>query len=185
LQNELYGGRIVWNRQRFIKDPETGKRVSRPNSPDQWMTTQAEQLRIVDAKTWQRVQELIGTRAGTPHKARAAHLLSGLLKCGCCGSGYVGHGSDKRGTLLACSRMKEMGLCENKKRVARAQILYSQQPFRVTKRSRSGIQLRVHNMLWDCGPVILLRLRFRCVSSCCRTFDGFAIDQFKRFGLEY
>jgi hypothetical protein len=122
LQNELYGGRTVWNRQRFIKDPETGKRVSRPNSPDQWITAEAEQLRIVDAKTWQLVQERIGPRAGTPHKARAAHLLSGLLKCGCCGSGYVGHGSDKRGTLLACSRMKETGLCENKKRVAREQI---------------------------------------------------------------
>ena len=31
LNNELYIGRIVWNRQRFIKDPDTGKRVSRPN----------------------------------------------------------------------------------------------------------------------------------------------------------
>jgi hypothetical protein len=26
LNNEMYIGRIVWNRQRFIKDPETGKR---------------------------------------------------------------------------------------------------------------------------------------------------------------
>jgi site-specific DNA recombinase len=86
------------------------------------MTAEAEQLRIVDAATWQHVQERIGTRAGTPHKARAVHLLSGLLKCGCCGSGYVGHGRDKRGTLLACSRMKETGLCENKKRVPREEI---------------------------------------------------------------
>ncbi len=30
LNNELYIGRLVWNRQRFLKDPETGKRVSRP-----------------------------------------------------------------------------------------------------------------------------------------------------------
>jgi site-specific DNA recombinase len=36
--------------------------------------------------------------------------------------GHVGHGSDKHGILLACSRMKETGLCENKKRVAREQI---------------------------------------------------------------
>jgi Recombinase zinc beta ribbon domain len=123
------------------------------------MAAEAEQLRIVDAKTWQLVQERIGTRAGTPHKAWAAHLLSGLLKCGCCGLGYVGHGSDKRGTLLACSRMKETGLCENKKRVAREQILDSQQPFRVTKRSRSGIQLkyttcyRIVVLSFSCGFV--------------------------------
>ncbi len=31
LNNELYIGRLVWNRQRFIKDPETGRRVSRLN----------------------------------------------------------------------------------------------------------------------------------------------------------
>ena len=30
-RNELYAGVLVWNRQRFIKDPNTGKRVSRPN----------------------------------------------------------------------------------------------------------------------------------------------------------
>ena len=31
LRNELYVGRMVWNRQRFLKDPDTGKRVARPN----------------------------------------------------------------------------------------------------------------------------------------------------------
>jgi site-specific DNA recombinase len=35
LNNELYVGRLVWNRLRYVKDPETGKRVSRPNPPDQ------------------------------------------------------------------------------------------------------------------------------------------------------
>ena len=28
LHNELYIGRLVWNRQRFLKDPDTGKRVA-------------------------------------------------------------------------------------------------------------------------------------------------------------
>ena len=31
LNNELYIGRLVWNRQRFIKDPDTGKRQARLN----------------------------------------------------------------------------------------------------------------------------------------------------------
>ena len=31
LNNELYIGRLVWNRLRYIKDPETGRRVSRLN----------------------------------------------------------------------------------------------------------------------------------------------------------
>ncbi len=31
LQNELYAGRLVWNKVRMVKDPDTGKRISRPN----------------------------------------------------------------------------------------------------------------------------------------------------------
>lgn len=34
LNNELYVGRLVWNRLHYIKDPATGRRVSRPNSPE-------------------------------------------------------------------------------------------------------------------------------------------------------
>lgn len=30
LNNEMYIGRMIWNRQRFIKDPDSGKRQS-PN----------------------------------------------------------------------------------------------------------------------------------------------------------
>ena len=33
LNNELYIGRLIWNRQRFMKNPETGKRVPRINPP--------------------------------------------------------------------------------------------------------------------------------------------------------
>jgi site-specific DNA recombinase len=31
LNNELYIGRLVWNRLEYVKDPDTGKRVSRLN----------------------------------------------------------------------------------------------------------------------------------------------------------
>jgi site-specific DNA recombinase len=32
LQNELYVGRLVWNKVRMVKDPDSGKRLSRPKS---------------------------------------------------------------------------------------------------------------------------------------------------------
>ena len=35
LQNELYAGRLVWNKVRMIKDPDTGKQISRPNPKSQ------------------------------------------------------------------------------------------------------------------------------------------------------
>ena len=45
LNNELYLGRLVWNRQRFVKDPETGKRVSRANPEGEWITSEVPELR--------------------------------------------------------------------------------------------------------------------------------------------
>jgi site-specific DNA recombinase len=35
LNNEMYIGRLVWNRRRFMKDPGTGRHRSRRNDPDQ------------------------------------------------------------------------------------------------------------------------------------------------------
>jgi site-specific DNA recombinase len=119
LQNELYNGRIVWNRQRFIKDPDTGRRVSRPNPISEWMAADAPQLRIIDDETWAEVQRRRAERSGERrHQAtRPRRLLSGLLKCGCCGSGYIVSGKDKRGSYLRCSRMIETGLCDNRRTV--------------------------------------------------------------------
>ena len=56
VNNELYAGVLVWNRQRFIKDPNTGKRVSRPNSEAKWIRTEVPELRIVDDELWHRVK---------------------------------------------------------------------------------------------------------------------------------
>lgn len=56
LNNELYVGRLVWNRLRYVKDPDTGKRVSRPNPPSQWVTTSVPELRIVDDELWNEVK---------------------------------------------------------------------------------------------------------------------------------
>ena len=68
LNNELYIGRLVWNRLRFIKDPQTGKRVSRLNPASAWVTKEVPELRIVDQALWDQVKArqaaLQGTRAG-------------------------------------------------------------------------------------------------------------------------
>jgi site-specific DNA recombinase len=88
------------------------------------MTADAEHLRIIDAGTWDRVRARREERGG-PKGVRATrpkNLLSGLVKCGCCGSGYVVRGNDKRGPLLLCTRMKETGLCNNRRSVSRPAI---------------------------------------------------------------
>lgn len=117
LRNELYAGKIVWNRQRFIKDPDTGRRVSRPNPPDQWMTADAVHLRIIDSETWARASARSSMRGSQQQRrlaTRPQNLLSGLIKCGCCGSGFVVNGVGRAGKVLRCSRMRETGLCDNR-----------------------------------------------------------------------
>src|SRR4029079_12266508 len=52
LNNELYIGRLVWNRLRYVKNPDTGKRVSRLNSEGEWLRKEGPQLRIVSEELW-------------------------------------------------------------------------------------------------------------------------------------
>jgi DNA invertase Pin-like site-specific DNA recombinase len=89
LNNELYIGRLVWNRLRYVKNPDTGKRVSRLNPEAEWMRKEVPQLRIVsdelwvDAKQRQDVGRQAARTAGNPGGARRPqYLFSGLTKCG-------------------------------------------------------------------------------------------------------
>jgi len=55
--NPLYIGRMVWNRHRGMKDPETGKRVTRLNPPEEWIAVEVPALRIVDDALWQAAKD--------------------------------------------------------------------------------------------------------------------------------
>lgn len=46
LNNEMYVGKLIWNRQRFIKDPDTGKRQARMNPEAEWITQDVPELRV-------------------------------------------------------------------------------------------------------------------------------------------
>ncbi len=98
LNNELYAGRIVWNRLRYIKDPSTGKRVSRINPVSAWIIRSVPEMRIIDDALWQAVRArqagLVSHRKadrpdGFWDRRRPRTLFSGLLKCSCCGGGFV------------------------------------------------------------------------------------------------
>ncbi|MDZ4085497.1 MAG: recombinase family protein [Tabrizicola sp.] len=85
LNNELYIGKLVWNRQRFIKNPETGRRQARPNPPDAWITEEVPDLRIIDDALWQRVKERQGAvRQDNPdraHRQSARAQVRGWATC--------------------------------------------------------------------------------------------------------
>ena len=56
LNNETYIGRIVYNRRRFDKNPETESREARLNDQSEWVVGEAPELRIVDDELWTRVK---------------------------------------------------------------------------------------------------------------------------------
>src|SRR5215471_8563473 len=56
LNNELYIGRLVWNRLQYVKDPRTGKRVSRLNDPAKHVVQEVPDLQIVPQDLWDRVK---------------------------------------------------------------------------------------------------------------------------------
>ena len=127
LNNELYIGRLVWNRQRFLKDPDTGKRVARPNPKEEWIIQEVPELRIIYDELWAKVkarQTAIRERYvknggnGLTATRRTRYLFSGLIKCAECGGGYsiVYRGQ------FGCSTVKNKGTCSNHTRITREEL---------------------------------------------------------------
>jgi site-specific DNA recombinase len=114
IQNELYAGVLVWNKVRMLKNPINGRRVSRPNPPEAWVRCDRGDLAIVDRDLFENANALKGLkgRAHPSHARRNVRLLSGLLRCGCCGSGLSTAGVDKSLRVrIRCSRHAESGTC--------------------------------------------------------------------------
>ncbi len=122
LNNELYIGRQIWNRLRYLKNPETGKRVSRLNPEEEWVITDVPHLRIIDDALWEKVKKQQGAynKKDRPlhSKNRPTYLLSHLIKCGCCGGGFAMHNK----THLSCSTAKNKGTCSNKRTIRREDL---------------------------------------------------------------
>ena len=117
LNNELYAGRIVWNRQRYIKDPSSGKRQARLNPEHKWVTEEVPSLQIVDDVLWKLVRDkqlstrrlIKGNSNRTEMARRPKYLLSGLLKCGACGAGFSKVSKHHYG----CSTARNKATCDN------------------------------------------------------------------------
>lgn len=127
LNNELYIGRLVWNRQRFVKDPDTGRRQARLNPVTDWVIQDVPDLRIVDDALWQAVKDRQSVLK-RPHgevaennfrdRRRPKYLLSGLTRCGCCGGGYAMISA----THVGCSTARNKGTCLNRQSIRREEL---------------------------------------------------------------
>jgi site-specific DNA recombinase len=114
LGNALYSGEMVWNKVKMLKHPDTGRRISRANPPAEWQRKPVPDLAIIDAETWAAAQArrtVYDPRGHTTRQPR--YLLSGLLKCHCCGSTLVIKGRKGNVVRIECSAHKESGTCAN------------------------------------------------------------------------
>ncbi len=118
LNNEIYVGRLVWNRLRYIKDPESGKRISRLNDKSEWVIHDVPELRIIDQDLWDQVKARQGalkaciTGKNSPgmwDRRRPRYLFSGLMKCGVCGDGAIQVNSER----IGCAAARNKGTCDN------------------------------------------------------------------------
>jgi DNA invertase Pin-like site-specific DNA recombinase len=120
LSNSLYAGRITYNRQRFIKDPTTGKRQARPNPGSEWLTAEVPELTIVDSDTWETAQarRAINEAERPERRRRPKHLLSGLVECGACSGSMIVVRDDR----LGCSARINKGTCNNRRTIRLREI---------------------------------------------------------------
>lgn len=135
INNELYIGRLIWNRLRYQKDLETGRRISRLNTPDAWVIQHVPNLRIIDDKLWQAVrkrqQEISAKNANITASIQSYHtnnrlsgmrrpvsLLSGKVFCAKCGSHYSLRGSKR----FVCSNHIGKSTCDNGRTILRDKL---------------------------------------------------------------
>ncbi|MGB3502573.1 MAG: recombinase family protein [Mesorhizobium sp.] len=120
LRNAIYSGKLVWNRVRMVRDPETGKRVSRQNSESEWQHADVPHLRIID----QEMVDAVAARLASQHDRYQAHeytprrprMLSGLLRCGSCGGGMTLDGQSQGRPRIRCVRARDAGVCDHRRK---------------------------------------------------------------------
>ena len=122
LNNSLYIGELIWNRQRFIKNPDTGRRVTRLNKESEWVRQSVPNLRIIPQELWDaaKARQKALDKAVLHRNKRPQYLLSNLLKCGECGGGFSKINSERYGCSSA--RNKGASVCTNKKTIKREHI---------------------------------------------------------------
>lgn len=96
LRNEIYIGRLIYNKRVTLRDPITGKKRYKIQPKETWTRVEVPHLRIVDDALWQAVRDRMD-RVSRPNPSKRKlplnmvvhnqHALTGWVRCGVCGSG--------------------------------------------------------------------------------------------------
>ncbi|MFO1143073.1 MAG: recombinase family protein [Amaricoccus sp.] len=101
INNMLYTGVIVWNRQTWHVDVDTEKRRSTPLPREEWIYNDSPHLQIVTDDLCARVRARQGEFVARGPVRRRTRPLARLLLCGLCGSPMSVLGRDRYGCGFA------------------------------------------------------------------------------------
>ena len=129
LRNELYIGRLIWNRLRYAKDPDTGKRLSRLSPTSEWVIEAVPDLRIIEQGLWKQVAGRLADMRAAPRVTkqresrfwehrRPKHFTTGRISCGGCGNAMAVIGKD----YFGCNHARRRGTCGNRAAIRRSEI---------------------------------------------------------------
>lgn len=96
LRNEIYTGKLIFNRSHVVRDPVTNKKRFVLNPEAEWTKVDVPHLRIIEEDLWAAVRTLdqpraisASTKSPAPRsrvlKVHNQHALTGWVKCGWCG----------------------------------------------------------------------------------------------------
>ncbi|KFE33538.1 recombinase family protein [Thioclava atlantica] len=123
LHNPIYVGRVLMFRTTKRVHPETEACITEA-TPDRVEEIEIPALRIIPDDLWETVQaraaktrRKVTTRNNPEGARRKKYLLSGLLKCGCCGRSFVMRSKEAYG----CAENIK-GACRNRSYIKREEI---------------------------------------------------------------
>ena len=153
LRNDLYRGERIWNRVTMVRDPETGRRVSRTNPAEDWMRQDVPHLRIVPEALFRAAQERQAARGGgglrgpgaptraAPRRPRTA--LTGLCTCGACGARMTTQASKAGRVYVGCVAAYEAGTC-GQRRTIRLDLVEGEVIAALTAELRDPVYVRAY-----------------------------------------
>ena len=93
LKNQIYTGKIVWNKKHYDKNQKTKKHYKYiKNDPSKILVAQGRHKPIIDETDFAEVQKLLAnkTRTWRPRVKNQEYLLTGLITCVKCNHRYTG-----------------------------------------------------------------------------------------------
>jgi len=112
LKNQIYTGKIVWNKKHYDKNQKTKKHYKYiRNDPSKILVAQGRHKPIIDEEDFADVQKLLAnkTRTWRPRAKNKEYLLTGLITCTKCNHRYTGvssisnHRLNKKKRWYRCS----------------------------------------------------------------------------------